>query len=94
MQPDAEPTPVWALQFAKPEAVIPTRLEIYWGWLRDGKLEAPEQARFAYGRLPAIYKLYVVREFAVNSRSPKDNPCELFLRRALPEFQAALGKAD
>lgn len=96
IQKGEEPLPAWALQFAKPDAVVPTRLEIYWGWFQNGKFEAPDQARFAYGRSPAVYKLYVVREFAANFKAPppKENPCEQFLRRALPEFQTALAKGN
>jgi Protein of unknown function (DUF3485) len=84
----------WTLQFAKPDAILPTRLEIYWAWSQGGAFEAPDKARFSYARAPALYKLYVVREFAPTSRTPADNPCESFLRRALPEFQAALARTD
>lgn len=92
--PDGAAVGFWALQFAKPDAVAPTRLEIYWAWSTGGPFEAPDNARMAYARAPALYKLYVVREFAPTSRAAKDNPCEKFLRQALPEFQAVLGRTD
>ena len=82
------------LQFKKPDAVVPSRLEIYWAWSRGGPFESPSEARFAYGRAKALYKIYVVREFAPNSRTAKDNPCEDFVRRALPEIQAVLSRPE
>jgi hypothetical protein len=91
--PAGEDISFWALQFAKPDAVVPTRLEIYWAWSTGGPFEAPDNPRFAYARAPALYKLYVVREFAPTSRAAKDNACAQFLRRALPEFQAALSRS-
>jgi hypothetical protein len=92
--PGDERVGFWALQFAKPDAVVPTRLEIYWAWSAGGVLEAPDNPRFKYARAPAVYKLYVVREFAPTSRAAKENPCEQFLAQALPEFRAALAGTD
>ena len=94
VDPAGEPAGFWALQLGKPNAVVPTRLEIYWAWSTGGPFEAPDNARFTYARSPALYKMYVVREFAPTSRAAKDNPCEQFLRRVLPDFQAALARID
>jgi Protein of unknown function (DUF3485) len=84
----------WALRFTKTDAVVPTQLEVYWAWCRGSGFEAPDQPRFAFARTPALCKMYVVREFAPNSRAARNNACEEFLRRALPEFQAALAWTD
>jgi len=92
--PGGEPVGFWTLQLAKPNAVVPTRLEIYWAWSSGGSFEAPDNPRLAYARAPALYKLYVVREFAPTSRAAKENPTEQFLRWVLPEFQAALARTD
>ncbi|MBO0701011.1 MAG: exosortase-associated EpsI family protein [Zavarzinella sp.] len=92
--PGGDRADFWVLQFAKPDAVVPTRLEIYWAWSAGGPFEVPDNPRFTYARAPALYKLYVVREFAPTSRADKDNPCEQFLARALPEFRAALGRTS
>lgn len=88
--PGGEAATFKALRFAKPDAVVPTQLEIYWAWSRGGEFESPDEARFSFGRAPALYKLYVVRECGPNARAAKDNACEEFLRRALPEFRRAL----
>jgi hypothetical protein len=92
--PTGDRVEFWALQFAKPDAVVPTRLEIYWAWSAGGPFEAPDNPRFAYARTPALYKLYVVREFAPTSRTTKDNACEQFLAQAVPQFRAALAGTD
>lgn len=92
--PEGQQVPFWVLQFAKPDAVVPTRMEIYWAWSTGGPLDAPDQPRFTYARSPALYKVYVVREFAPTSRGAKENACEEFLRRALPDLHAALARWD
>lgn len=75
--------------------VVPTQLEIYWAWSRDGQSwEAPDNPRAALARSPALYKLYVVRQFAVGSREENVDSCQEFLRRALPEFSAALAPTE
>ena len=92
--PNGQAAEFATLQFRKPDAVVPTKLEIYWAWSRGGPFESPAEARFRYGRAKALYKIYVVREFAPNSRTAKDNPCEDFISRALPEIQAALSRPE
>lgn len=80
-------------RFGKP-GVVPTQLEIYWGWSRDGQSwEAPDNPRTALARSPALYKLYVVRQFVAGSRDENADSCQEFLRRALPEFGVALAPA-
>jgi EpsI family protein len=81
---------VWSMEFAKPDPTDPARLEVCWGWIREGPLETPTDARLSYGRFPALYKIYVVREFMPKSRAAKDNWCDQFIQRALPEIQSAL----
>jgi hypothetical protein len=77
-------------RFAKP-GVVPTQLEIYWGWSRDGRSwESPENPRLTLARSPALYKLYVVRQFVAGTREETANPAADFLRRALPDLGQAL----
>lgn len=78
-------------RFGKPGAVVPTQLEIYWGWSRDGtSWVAPDNPRLSLARLPALYKMYVIREFAPGSRAEANDACESFLKRALPALRQAL----
>jgi hypothetical protein len=72
-------------RFLKPGAVVPTQLEIFWSWSRDGvEWQAPKNPRFALARLPALYKMYVVREFIPKKGGETQSSCESFLREALP----------
>lgn len=81
-------------RFAKPGAVVPTQLEIYWSWSRDGATwVAPDNPRLTLARLPALYKLYVIREFAPGTRADAADACDSFLRRALPAVRQTLPAA-
>jgi hypothetical protein len=77
-------------RFVKPGAVVPTQLEIFWSWSRDGlNWQAPENPRLALARSRALYKMYVVREFMPN-RGESVPSCESFLRQALPVIRQTL----
>ncbi|MBA4067418.1 MAG: hypothetical protein C0501_27655 [Isosphaera sp.] len=77
-------------RFKLPNAVVPTRLEIHWGWSADGAdWRAPESPRREYSHLPALYKVYVVREFA-SKKGEEADANRRFLAVALPEFRRAL----
>lgn len=78
-------------RFVKPGAVVPTQLEIFWSWSRDGvNWQAPENPRLALARSRALYKMYVIREFMPKSRLESVPSCENFIREALPVIRQAL----
>ncbi len=81
-------------RFAMPGGVSPSQLEVWLAWSRDGRTwEAPESARASLARYPALYKLYVVREYLptrTENEKNESNPSEEFLRRALLELIQAL----
>jgi len=78
-------------RFGKPGGVAQSQLEIYWGWSRDGRVwTAPDSPRMALARFPALYKMYIVREFIPSSKTAAADPCQEFLRRALPELRTKL----
>jgi hypothetical protein len=80
-------------RFGKP-GVVPVQMEIYWAWSIDGVTwQAPENPRLSLARSRALYKMYVVREFAPGSRDEIADTCEAFLRRVLPELRQALPPA-
>ena len=80
-------------RFGKP-GVVPTQMEIYWGWSRDGVTwQAPSNPRVSLARLPALYKMYIVREFTPGSRAENAETCEAFLRRVLPVIRQTLPPA-
>lgn len=69
----------------------PAQLEIYWAWSEDGRTwVGPDNPRLTLARLPALYKLYVVREFMPGTRAESSDTCQAFLRRALPEVRQKL----
>lgn len=75
------------IRFAKTDSVSPNHLEIYWSWSRDGRSWlAPDNPRLILARSPALYKIYVVREFIPGTRAESTEVCREFLNRALPEI--------
>jgi hypothetical protein len=81
-------------QFAKPDAAQ-SKIEIFWAWSKDGgrTWDAPENPRLAYGRLPAVYKVYVVREVLPTSKTDTGDPGRAFLEAAIPALGDALAPA-
>jgi hypothetical protein len=78
-------------RFTKADTVVPTNLEIYWTWSRDGmQWQAPSNPRLSLARSAALYKLYVVREYAPKSRAETADTCESFLRQAIPVIRQTL----
>ncbi|HUR52964.1 MAG TPA: exosortase-associated EpsI family protein [Gemmataceae bacterium] len=75
--------------------VVPTQLEIYWAWSRDGVTwQVPADSRVTLARYPALYKMYVVREYVPGSQAESLTSCQEFLRRALPDIRQALSSSD
>ena len=78
-------------RFALPGEVSQSQLEVDLAWSRDGRTwEAPDHARLSLARAPALYKLYVVREFLPGPRAKASDPSDAFLRQALPELTRLL----
>ena len=88
---DSHQDDLYVARFGKPNTVVPTYLEIYWAWSRDGvSWQAPKNPRLSLARAPALYKLYVVREYAANSSRESTPTIEAFLEDALPIIRQAL----
>lgn len=80
--------------FGKPDLVVPSRLEIFWGWSRDGgNWKAPENPRFSLARSRSLYKLYAIREFLPGTRSENSGATEAFLQSALPVIRQSLARS-
>ncbi|VTR95697.1 Uncharacterized protein OS=Singulisphaera acidiphila (strain ATCC BAA-1392 / DSM 18658 / VKM B-2454 / MOB10) GN=Sinac_2487 PE=4 SV=1: DUF3485 [Gemmata massiliana] len=81
-------------RFGKP-GIVPTQLEIYWTWSRDGRTwQAPNAPRLSFAREPALYKMYIIRQFVAGSREENANSCREFLQRALPDFNQVLTASE
>jgi Protein of unknown function (DUF3485) len=77
----------------KPDPAAPKQMEVFWAWSATGAWEAPGSPRLTYGRLPALYKLYVFQQRPVpadGSEPPEDDSCEQFLRELLPALDRTL----
>jgi hypothetical protein len=87
--PSAAPARLWTAVLRKEGAAVPTHLRIFWGWRVPGLAwVAPSSPRGAFPRLPALYKLYVIREMASPDEPLDDDPAVAFIQRLLPELAA------
>jgi hypothetical protein len=82
------------MRMRQAEAASPTELRIFWSWSAGGAWQAPDNPRVAFARRRALYKLYVLREYAGEEVRPEDDPCAEFLRALLPALDAALAEAS
>ncbi len=73
----------------KSDTAVPSYLRIFWAWSVPGQpWAAPANARAAFARQPALYKLYVIREVASPDELLDDDPAVAFIQRLLPELAA------
>jgi Protein of unknown function (DUF3485) len=88
---DSEPRAAefWTGIFKKPE-VGGEQLRIFWSWYDGGAWRATDNPRWTFAHLPALYKLYVIRETSGRSVRLDDDPAAEFLHRLLPEMSRTL----
>ena len=79
----------WTGVFKKPE-VGGEQLRIFWSWYDGGAWRAAANPRWTFAHLPALYKLYVIRETNGRPQRLDDDPAAEFLRRLLPEMSRTL----
>ena len=79
----------WTAQVRKQDSHQTANLRVWWAWNATDHWEAPDNPRLKFGRFPALYKLYVVRELTAGDESP--DPGTIFLQRLVPELQRSLG---
>ncbi len=76
-------------QFAKATrgGTNPSNLQILWTWNDSTSWSAPDDPRWIFGTVPALCKLYVIRETkGAASVDPKNDPVNDFLAVFLPEL--------
>jgi len=87
--PDVKSAECWTGKFK--EALAGGReLRIFWSWCGGDGWRASDNPRWDFARLPALYKLYVVRETTGRADRLDDDPAADFLRRLLPEATRVL----
>ena len=75
---------------AKREGTSPSVLRIFWAWDSSSGWSAPEEPRWKFATVPALCKLYVVRETAGAVVDPESDPNNDFLSVFLPEIDKAV----
>ena len=88
--PGAAPAEFWVAAFRQRDAAAPARLRIFWAWNDKSGWRAVDHPRLVFGRAPALYKLYVVRDVTAADDPPEADVGAEFLRRLLPALDAAL----
>lgn len=64
----------------------PSVLRIFWSWNATRGWAVPDEPRWSFAAVPALCKLYVVRETAGAGIEPEADPCHDFLTVFLPEL--------
>jgi hypothetical protein len=83
--PDDRPAEFRAM-LATREGTSPSVLRILWSWNASGGWSAPNEPRWQFAPVPALCKLYVIRETAGAVVEPAADPCNDFLSVFLPEL--------
>jgi hypothetical protein len=86
----APPADLWAGAF-KESGAGGRELRVYWSRYGGGAWRASDNPRWDFARLPALYKLYVIRE-TTGRAERDDDPAADFLRRLLPEASRVLSE--
>ena len=74
------PAEFWVGDYRQPE-VGGQGLRIFYSWYGDGAWSAADNPRWTFARLPALYKLYVIRDEDGRGERLDDDPAADFLRR-------------
>jgi hypothetical protein len=89
LPPDEPSATLWTARFQKKTSSDTTDLRIFWGWNAGEGWQAADDARLAFAKFPALFKLYLIREGA-GEDSPDDDSCVELMRQLLPELRRAL----
>jgi hypothetical protein len=88
---DLKGSECWTGKFQEPRTGG-NELRIFWSWYGEDGWRASDNPRWDFARLPALYKLYVVRQTAGRAQQLDDDPAADFLRRLLPEAARVLSE--
>jgi hypothetical protein len=81
----------WTACFTKEDLHGPVNLRIFWSWFGDGAWQAPGNPRWSLAHLPALYKLYVIREVPPGAGGRiEDEPAADFLGLLVPALTGVL----
>jgi hypothetical protein len=80
----------WRRLRVRQPGAVPVDLSVWWAWSADGTWTAPEYPRLVFRGVPALFKLYLLREAAPTDRGAADEPCLELARLLLPELRRSL----
>ncbi len=80
----------WMTRFRKEENSGSVQLRIFWTWFGDGTWQAPDSPRLTFAHLPALYKLYTVRELPPRQERLEQDPSLDLLQHLLPVLAETL----
>jgi hypothetical protein len=83
----------WKSDATRTTATDEMRLRIFYGWHGSKGWTAPDDPRMAFPKEHVLHKLYVVRELQGGTEA-RGEPCEEFLRAALPELARTVLSRD
>jgi hypothetical protein len=83
----------WTTKFRKAGPTGDVQLRIFWTWFGDDTWQAPDSPRLTFAHLPALYKLYVVRELPPRPDRPEQDPTFDLLQQLLPTLAEALKRS-
>ncbi len=84
---------VWTQPFKRPAGQAASQIEVNWVWMANNKWVAADNSRLTFAGLPALYKLYVVRELQNLESNKKRDSGALFLRDFLPLMERVFAPA-
>jgi hypothetical protein len=81
------PAEFWVARFRKEGLGERHQLRIFWAWRPwGGAWQAADNPRLAFGRVPALCKLYVVREMTSPDEPLEDDPALGLIRLLLTDL--------
>ncbi len=79
----------WHALFTKNLAGVPEYLRVYWSWSSDGEWKTPDRPRLVWpvGKVPTLYKLYVIRKLESEKEAFEGSPAHDFIEAFVPELK-------
>jgi hypothetical protein len=86
----SRPDRFWLADFIKSATTAPEHLRILYAWTADGSWTASGHPRLDFASVPALYKLYIVRETFTVDEPVENDPGIRFARQFLPAIRKAV----
>ena len=92
--PGSDAGSFWTARFHKKRGSdVSGDLRIFWSWNAGAGWQAADDARTAFARYPALFKIYLIHEI-IGEEPLTDDPAVDLLKQLLPELQRTLFPAS